>query len=110
MRIFLYLLLSTLISICHAEVVNKWIDADGKVHYGDQPAPQPAILEEKLYIQDSFDKVEAVRALQRNSEDVSEEYQKIYDRYKEKRAQKDSNWRQLDSQMRRYNRQYKNYS
>lgn len=41
-KYLLALLLSGLALAANAEQINKWVDAEGKVHYSNQPPPDPA--------------------------------------------------------------------
>jgi|GEM_PF-4270106 len=48
-------------TVCSAAAINKWVDSDGQIHYGDdRPLESPA-SESTLVIHDSFDE-ESYRA------------------------------------------------
>jgi len=42
LKFLLTLLLTGLAFAAHAEQINKWVDAEGKVHYSNQPPPDSA--------------------------------------------------------------------
>ena len=80
------LLLTAVIAIATSAAmaadIKKWIDEDGRVHYGDKPEGLAAEAVETLKIEDSFDQQaydEALQRQQQREEDLAEsdkEYEK----------------------------------
>jgi len=73
------LALLMMLPLAQAEEIKKWIDKDGKVHYGDRKAViEDAVVVEELKPDDSFDPQEYEEAVKRNEqiEQQLEEYEK----------------------------------
>ncbi len=60
--------LSTMISIAMAADIKKWVDSDGRTHYGERPDGVEAEAVETLMIEDTFDQQAYDEAVQRNDE------------------------------------------
>ena len=59
-----------------AQEIKKWIDADGRVHYGDKDSVVDPVQVEELHVDDTFDPQAYDEARQRQDE-LEEELDKI---------------------------------
>ena len=67
MKTILFLMFS-LSSITTAEPIKKWVDANGKVHYGDKKAAAYVKGTETLEIRDTYDQQSHDEGVQRHKE------------------------------------------
>ena len=67
MRAFALLVFLLVCTNSFSDVIQKWTDDSGQVHYGDSPPAAPPHKLEQLEIENSFDPVAYEQALIRNS-------------------------------------------
>lgn len=78
MKIILFLLILTVSSVATGDIVKKWIDEKGKVHYGDEKASKNVKGSETLIIEDTYDQQSYEEGLQRHNETekLADEFEK----------------------------------
>lgn len=60
--------LAMMVSTAMAADIKKWVDSDGRTHYGERPEGIEAEAVETLNIEDTFDQQAYDEAVQRNEE------------------------------------------
>ena len=79
MRSIALLLCLSLSTAASPDTVQKWVDSEGMVHYGDTPPKETPRQLELMNIQNNFDVREFESAIKRNSE-LEKEIRKIAQR------------------------------
>jgi hypothetical protein len=62
--LFLFLLGS---NPAFSDSIQKWTDASGQIHYGDQPPPSSARIKQRIEVHSNFDESAYEEAMKRNS-------------------------------------------
>jgi hypothetical protein len=91
MRYIILTLLLSAISATHADVIKKWVDEKGVVHYGDRRASDEAKDAETVRIKDTFDEEAYQEGLRRH-----EETEALVNEYEEERLAEEKQKREQE--------------
>ena len=91
MKIILFLLILSVSSAATGDVVNKWTDENGKVHYGDKKAAKNVKGATTLKIEDTFDQQSYEEGIQRH-----QETEEIADDLEKERVQEEEKQREIE--------------
>jgi hypothetical protein len=91
MKIIFFLLILSVTSAATGDVVKKWTDEKGQVHYGDKKAAEDVKGAKTIKIEDTFDQQSYEEGIQRH-----QETEEIADDLEKQRIQEEEKQRELE--------------